>query len=287
VGVDAPNNGETPVARFDTSARRYLVNEPIYFSSANSFDPEFSTAPVFGYNWRFNDGDTSIAANPTKSFAETGNPFVWLTVDDGLGGSSETFQQFFVLNGGVEPVSYITSDVYSGVAPLTVNVSGLNSYDPDGTIQSYFWVFKGGDPNSPTAAGPTATYTYTEPGVYNLGLDVVDNDGNRIGSGISVVVEAPTPPSYSLKAINKFRHLLNETSAGQQEKNQLSLMCARGFAKACYNLGKIYEAEGNQFAAQGYYDKACQLGYQEACQVFGAAWTERVQSGKAVAGRRK
>jgi PKD repeat protein len=90
------------------------------------------------------------------------------------------------------PVAVATASALSGVAPLTVNFSGLNSKDADGTIASYHWAFGTGD----GAAGMDAGFTYTTPGTYSAVLTVVDNDGLAGTASAIITVSAPTnvPP---------------------------------------------------------------------------------------------
>ena len=61
-----------------------------------------------------------------------------------------------------------------GKAPLTVNLSGLGSFDFDGTIASYNWTFSDGR----TATGPSPVITFATPGTYTATLTVTDNSGD-------------------------------------------------------------------------------------------------------------
>lgn len=90
------------------------------------------------------------------------------------------------------PVAAVSVSTLSGTAPLTVTFSGLNSSDPDGTIVSYTWAFGTGD----TAAGPSASYTYSNPGTYTAALTVQDNDGLASSASVTITVTAPSnlPP---------------------------------------------------------------------------------------------
>ncbi len=64
---------------------------------------------------------------------------------------------------------------YSPKPPLVdqwVTFNASESYDPDGTITSYDWIF--GD--SGTASGETATHKYLSAGTYEVNLTVTDDD---------------------------------------------------------------------------------------------------------------
>lgn len=67
--------------------------------------------------------------------------------------------------------------------------NGSKSYDPDGWIVSYQWVF--GDGGS--AQGENVSHAYSLPGVYTVGLRVTDNDGMRDEDYVSVTVLGDYP----------------------------------------------------------------------------------------------
>ncbi|MFK7920565.1 MAG: PKD domain-containing protein [Bacteroidia bacterium] len=75
--------------------------------------------------------------------------------------------------GNQAPIANFTSDVISGFAPLPVNFDAANSTDNEGPIASYSWNF--GDGN--TAAGVTASNTYSQAGIYTISLTVTDQGG--------------------------------------------------------------------------------------------------------------
>ena len=54
------------------------------------------------------------------------------------------------------PTAVATSNVASGLAPLTVSFDGTGSHDSDGTISSYSWKWGDGSPN-----GSGATWSHS------------------------------------------------------------------------------------------------------------------------------
>ena len=62
---------------------------------------------------------------------------------------------------------------YSGTEGTAISFDGSASYDPDGTIVSYYWDF--GDGFNSTEQNPT--HIYTEDGTYTVSLTVTDNGG--------------------------------------------------------------------------------------------------------------
>jgi parallel beta-helix repeat protein len=79
-------------------------------------------------------------------------------------------------------VASVTPD--HGSAPLTVQFSSADSYDPDGTISATLWDF--GDGSSSSEANPS--HTYTSVGNFQVMLTVTDNDGATHNTTISVEV---------------------------------------------------------------------------------------------------
>lgn len=75
------------------------------------------------------------------------------------------------------PVARIAADVLSGVSPLVVTFSALDSYDTDGTIASYAWDFGDGAVDT----GATVVHVFaatTVPEAFTVTLTVTDDGGN-------------------------------------------------------------------------------------------------------------
>ena len=81
----------------------------------------------------------------------------------------------------------LTTDVYSGNAPLSVYFNGNESIDADGTISSFFWNF--GDGDIDTAA--VSTHTFTEAGEWTITLTATDNAGDTNSVSETVIVTDP------------------------------------------------------------------------------------------------
>ena len=82
------------------------------------------------------------------------------------------------------PVVFASSDVTSGRAPLTVNFTGSESYDPEGGNITYHWNF--GDRKSSTAANPT--HTFKKARTYKVVLTVTDDNGQSTSSSALEIV---------------------------------------------------------------------------------------------------
>jgi PKD repeat protein len=62
---------------------------------------------------------------------------------------------------------------YTGDEGSSIEFDGSGSYDPDGTIDSYDWVFGDGT----TGTGSNPTHAYADNGEYTVTLTVIDDDG--------------------------------------------------------------------------------------------------------------
>ena len=87
--------------------------------------------------------------------------------------------------GNRAPVATIGADKTIGGVPLTVQFVGRNSIDYDGDELRYSWSF-GQDRVQSTEINPT--YTFEEPGRYQVQLTVTDSEGNRSSSQTQIMV---------------------------------------------------------------------------------------------------
>lgn len=87
------------------------------------------------------------------------------------------------------PSAIASSDLNIGPKPLTVNFTGSDSSDADGTITNYSWDF--GDGNSSNSADPS--HSYTSSGVYTATLIVTDNDGLTGSASVVITVLNASP----------------------------------------------------------------------------------------------
>ena len=144
----------------------------VNFYGANSTDAD---GTIESYAWDFGDGNTATTATGSNTYAAPGTYTAQLIVTDNEGASDTCTVDITVTEpaANMPPMAVCEADPTSGVAPLTVNFSGANSTDADGTIESYAWDF--GDGNTATTA--TGSNTYAAPGTYTAQLIVTDNEG--------------------------------------------------------------------------------------------------------------
>ena len=125
---------------------------------------------ITSWSWDFGDKNTSNQKNPTHRYADDGMYTVTLNVTDDLGVSANKLHGINVLN--VRPTAYLN---YAPAVPTDLqNVSFTDeSVDLDGYITSWSWDF--GDGNTSKLKNPF--HTYGDDGVYDVTLNVADDDG--------------------------------------------------------------------------------------------------------------
>jgi glucose/arabinose dehydrogenase len=111
-------------------------------------------------------------------------------------------------NANRPPNSVIAADPTSGPLPLTVNLDGSGSNDPDaGDTLSYLWDFGDGSPTETTTT-PSTSHTYSTKRTYTASLRVRDDQGalsDPANVRIDAGNEAPDPAIDSPSADLLFR----------------------------------------------------------------------------------
>lgn len=88
------------------------------------------------------------------------------------------------------PTARATANQTEGEAPLTVSFDASGSTDPNRDIERYVWQF---DDGSPPENGEVVTHTFRSAGEYQVRLVVIDSEGNRDSTTITVTVERRGP----------------------------------------------------------------------------------------------
>lgn len=177
INVTVTNQGNI-TEMFDVSA--YFDTDLIGTQTGISINASESKVVLF--SWDTSDvagGTYTISAEASQVPAEinlTNNKFTDGTV-------TINPLQIPVASFVFSPASLIVGD--------TVTFNASASYDPDGTIVSYFWYF--GDGANSTETDPIATHAYTEPETYTITLEVTDNDGLTKTATKDITVSSPPP----------------------------------------------------------------------------------------------
>ncbi|AGZ44101.1 ricin b lectin [Actinoplanes friuliensis DSM 7358] len=124
-------NNQAPIARAAANPTSGAAPLTVAFSSSGSADPE---GGALSYAWNFGDGSTSSSANPSHTFAASGQRTVTLTVTDPTGLSASA--SLTVTVGNTAPTVVLTTPAdgapfkFGDSVPYSITVS-----DPeDGTV---------------------------------------------------------------------------------------------------------------------------------------------------------
>ena len=158
-----------------------------------SFDGSGSWASdgITSYRWDFGDGSSGNGASPSHTYAAKGTYRVTLTVTDTGGATSTNSQPVAITN--VAP----TAQFSFSCSGLSCSFDGSASFDPDGTIQTYYWFFGDGYSARETS---TTQNTYAQAGSYTVRLAVLDDKGLEVSTEQTVTVvgvSTNVPPTAS------------------------------------------------------------------------------------------
>ncbi len=157
----------------------------VNFTGSNSTDD----VAVASYFWNFADGGTSTEESPIYIFDAPGVYSVQLIVTDGEGLTDmDTVTITVSGTGNQPPTAFATANPTQGEAPLPVIFDATGSTDDSGLV-SYFWDFQ----NGITSEEINPVYTFEIPGVYNVSLTVVDEEGLMGTDIITIIVDEPLP----------------------------------------------------------------------------------------------
>ncbi len=119
------------------------------------------------FYWEFGDGETSNTANPIHSYEEDGVYVVTLLASNNCGDPIITK----TVNIATLPIASYMSTDNVGCVDLVVLFTNTSSSNTD----SYLWTFEGGSPLTSTQESPTVTYA--EAGIYDVVLEVSNDQG--------------------------------------------------------------------------------------------------------------
>ncbi|RLF70558.1 MAG: hypothetical protein DRN40_04310 [Thermoplasmata archaeon] len=160
---------------------------PITFDGSGSVD----NIEIVNYTWTFYDeaNVTLTGVKPTYFFKNPGFYVVTLNVTDAAGNWDTDTVNVTVLDT-TPPVADAGEDIeVEEDTPVTLDGSG--SSDNVGIV-NYTWTFK--DVILIALYGVSPTYTFENPGIYTITLNVMDAAGNSDSDQIVVTVLDTTPP---------------------------------------------------------------------------------------------
>ena len=170
ITVNTPPN-VPPSAAIGSSGSGGQAPYAVNFDGTGSSDPDGS---IVSYAWDFGNDRTATTPTASANYTQPGTYTVTLTVTDNQGATGTATRQIVVTGApNVPPNAVIRTVSVAGTIPLTVNLSGGNSTDPDGSIASYAWDLGNGQ----TGTGAAIQAIYTEAGSYTVTLVVTDDRG--------------------------------------------------------------------------------------------------------------
>jgi len=174
---------KNPVAAFTYSPTTPLTGQTVTFNATLS-TPDGGT--IISYEWNFGDGTNATGKFTTHTYTDNGTYAVTLTVTDDDGLTDTDSQNITVLNR--PPIASFTESATTVPTGTIITFNASTSYDPDGSIVSYFWNF--GDGTNTT--GMTVNHAYANNGNYTVTLTVKDNDGaSASASSTKTVLNRP------------------------------------------------------------------------------------------------
>ena len=200
-----PANGSTNIP-ISTSSLSISIQDP----EGDHFNWNITTVPNIGSISGTN------ASNGTKTCAITGlsysTTYTWtVRASDGVRWTNQSYQFATLSNGGgggggpgggggemppagpqnQYPIANASAgEPYKGFVNSEILFDGSRSYDPDGNITKWFWVF--GDNTNGT--GKTVQHAYSKVGTYTVTLTVTDNLGATNTDTTTCVILQPNKP---------------------------------------------------------------------------------------------
>ncbi len=152
----------TPVnANFDADPISGIA--PLMVTFTNQSSGDFTSS-----SWIFGDGGTSLASNPTHTYATGGIYTVYLTAS-GPGGTNVEIKTGYITVFTPATADF-TATPTAGDAPLSVTFTNTSG----GDFSSMLWNFGDGF----TSTDPNPTHIYQNSGIYTVALTITGNGGS-------------------------------------------------------------------------------------------------------------
>jgi PKD repeat protein len=158
--ITSPSDGATVSGIIDidvTATDDVGVEKVDFFVNGGLLGSDY-TSP-YSISW-----DTTIETDGPYTITATAFDTADQTTSDSISVTVDNINDPPVADAGPDQSSYVDE---------TVTFDGSDSYDPDGTIESYAWTFGDGG----TGSGEVVTHSYTSSGTYTVSLTVTDNEG--------------------------------------------------------------------------------------------------------------
>ncbi|MBN1390086.1 MAG: PKD domain-containing protein, partial [Candidatus Thermoplasmatota archaeon] len=174
---------------FPDAGKDQIIDEDTFISFNGSSSSD--NVGIVNWTWTFFDGVdvTLFGPEPRYVFSEPGNYEVTLIVTDEAGNSRNDIL-FVTVRDVTRPMADAGDDIVI-YEDLEFVFNGSSSSD-NGGIVSWVWSFL--DDREVTLGGSNPTYTFREPGIYTVTLNLTDEAGNWALDIITVTVLDVTRP---------------------------------------------------------------------------------------------
>ncbi|RLF39344.1 MAG: hypothetical protein DRN12_07110, partial [Thermoplasmata archaeon] len=175
-----------PFVDFNYTPIHPTVQDVIYFNDS-SYDLD---GYITNWTWSFGDGNISYLQNPYYKYNNNGIYNITITIKDDDDTINEITKQMIVYN--IPPIVNFT---YHPMKPTINQKIYFNdtTYDIDGYIVSWRWDFDDGN----TSDIENTTHIYITPGLYNVTLNVTDNNGSYNISYKKLIVNDPPTANFT------------------------------------------------------------------------------------------
>lgn len=185
-----------PIPKFTYRVLSSVSPYVVEFNATETVDPD--SGGIENLYWWFDDGTPWIPRKArvfNYSYNKSGRYTVKLKVEDSDGGIDST--ENVVSTSNQPPLAMLQVEPIKGEAPLTIQYTATNSFDPDGQIVAYRIDFDDGN----SSLDSIGSHKYTYDNTYRVRLRVQDNLGQTDTTGVTVRVA--TPPVAVLKVTPK------------------------------------------------------------------------------------
>jgi len=192
---------EKPIASYTVSPEDPFEGDTLQFNASDSSDPD---GQVWDYIWFINgteDKDSRGKKTWLWSSVPAGTYVVKLVVEDDEWVTSEPCIIIVVVYGvevNEKPVASFTVSPESPVEGDTLEVDASGSYDPDGEVFDYRWLFNG-DEDTEIRGAQSWSWSDMPAGAYEITLVVVDDKGAESRAEMLITVK---PVELNLRVVS-------------------------------------------------------------------------------------
>lgn len=189
--------------KYDQENKGIITIDDLYSYVYNEVIKESNQVPTkHGFDLRGNliiaqksESEIAIHTTPKKISSKTNksNKLKYIASTIILLGLLLLSNYAYKIYTNIPPEAQINVDTNKGYTPLLVNLSGISSIDPDGSITKYNWTIN----NKYMSTGVNLKYLFNEPGEYLVELEVIDDKGKK-GTSNSLIAVLNKPPKLSL-----------------------------------------------------------------------------------------